>query len=445
MPSPGDRGASGGSSLRLVRRRSSIARAVALVLIALSAVLLAADAPEAARASADVVLVREGEVVEEDLYAGGNVVTIAGTIEGDLVVWAFDRLDIRGEVEGDVVGFAAEASITGKVGGSVRLVGRNVTAAGEVGADVFAIGWNVRTGGSVGRDVLAWARSLVIEGSVGRDVEGQTWGGTTISGAVGRDVEMTVQSMRLTDGAFIAEDLGYRSSRDAEIASEARVGGAVIRRSPVAPNVSVSAARFVALVLGFMAYVWLGILVIWLLPSTLERAVRSVRNDLSRTFFVGLAAIVTPLILLFSIFLISALAPPELGFTLLAVGSPFWLGAIVILMLSALVAPLPVLIVLGRRLSRDRLSAFAAFVMLSIPLAIVLFVPYVRVLVLGPMIVIGIGALARGALQSRGSVRWIAGTLAENDRRVADPPPAESPPDDDPPALYAVESDDDEP
>ena len=426
-------------------RRPLSHRLILIGLAALGLFLVAADQPQAARAAADVVLVTEDEVVDEDLYAGANVVTIDGTIQGDLIVWAFDRLTINGEVEGDVMGFATSARINGKVGGSVRLIGSSITSAGEVGADVFAIGWSVRTAGSVGRDVLNWSRSLVIEGTVGRDVEGQTWGGTVISGAVGRDVEMTVQSMRLGDGAFIAQDLGFRSAAEAEIAPTAVVGGAVIRRSPVAPNVSVSAARFVAFMLGFMAYLWLGILAIWLLPSTVMRAVRSVRHELSRSFFVGLVAIVTPIILLIAIFTISALAPAELGLTLLAVGAPFWLGMLVVLALSALVAPVPVLIVLGRRLSRERLSAFAAFVVLSLPLAIVLLIPYLRVVVVGGIVIVGIGSLARGAIQSRGSIRWVAGQLEpERDRpgrrrwRRAKPEAEEEAV----PALYAVEDDD---
>ena len=271
--------------------------------------LVAADSIEAARASANVVLVRESEVVEEDLYAGGNVITIDGVIEGDLVFWAFERLDIRGEVQGDVIGFAPTARIAGQVGGSVRLIGLDISTAGEVGADVLAIGWRVQTGGSIGRDVLAWARSLSIDGSVGRDVEGQTWGPTRISGAIGRDVEMTVQSMTLLDDAYIAQDLGFRSLNEAVIGENAGVGGVVIRRTPVAPNVSVSAARMVAFVLGFMGYLWMGILTIWMIPSTLDRAVQSVSNDLSRSFFVGVASTVTPIVLVFAMFVIAALAP----------------------------------------------------------------------------------------------------------------------------------------
>ena len=414
-----------------------------LALAALGLASVAATTTEAARASADVVLVREGEVVEEDLYAAANVVTIDGVIEGDLVFWAFERLEIRGEVQGDVVGFAPTARITGQVGGSVRLIGLDISTAGEVGADVFAVGWRVQTAGSIGRDVLAWARSLSIDGSVGRDVEGQTWGPTRISGAVGRDVEMTVQSMTLVDTAYVAEDLGYRSLNEAVIGENAGVGGAIVRRSPVMPNVSVSAARMVAAALAFMGFLWIGILTIWLAPSTLDRAVRAARDDLSRSFLAGLAAWVAPMVLIIAMFLIAALAPPELAFTILAVGTPVWLGLLAALLIAAVVAPVPVFIVLGRRVSRGRWSAFGAFFALSVPYALtMLFVPYVRVVVVGVVVIVGTGALVRGAAGSRGSLSWAAGRLpSKRDPQAGESGDIEHPA---PPSLYAVDAPEDD-
>ena len=112
--------------------------------------LVAADAPQALRtASAGIFLIREGEVVEEALYVAGSVVRIAGTIEGDLVVLATERLVVSGRVEGDVIGFATTASITGVVDGSVRLAGVDLEIASEVGGDVVGLGRDIRLAGSI--------------------------------------------------------------------------------------------------------------------------------------------------------------------------------------------------------------------------------------------------------------------------------------------------------
>ena len=94
-----------------------------LALLSLAQPVSAVERPLvlAERAAANTVLVREGDVVNEDLYAGGNRVLIEGTVRGDLVVAAFQELKISGAVEGDVVGYSPLVSIDGSVGGSLRV------------------------------------------------------------------------------------------------------------------------------------------------------------------------------------------------------------------------------------------------------------------------------------------------------------------------------------
>ena len=138
--------------------------------------LVAADVPQALRtASAGIFLIREGEVVEEALYVAGSVVRIAGTIEGDLVVLATERLVVSGRVEGDVIGFATTASITGVVDGSVRLAGVDLEIASEVGGDVVGLGRDIRLAGSIVGDSLVWSRSLLAWGDVGHDMGAGAW------------------------------------------------------------------------------------------------------------------------------------------------------------------------------------------------------------------------------------------------------------------------------
>lgn len=362
--------------------------------------------PLAARAASDVVLVRDGEVVDEDLYAGGNRITIEGVIEGDLIVWAFDRLDVSGTVEGDIIGFAANASITGEVQGSVRLIGFDIDATGQVGDDLMAIGWNVLTSGDIGRDLLAWTRDLTVGGTVGRDVEGQSIGSTLLTGSIGRDVEMTVRNLRLTDTAVIGQDLGYESARDARIDGGAVVAGTTTKRSPFLPDLRVSAIRLVAVLLAFLAFLWMGLLAIWLMPRTMKEATYSVRDALWRSFIVGIVALLTPLLLVASILAIAALSPPELAFTVLGVGAPFWLGILMVLLLALFVAPVPIAIGIGRLVLGRGRSVFAAFVLGALIFVALLFVPIVGPIVLGLTLIVGLGALARGAIRARGGLRW---------------------------------------
>lgn len=384
-----------------------------LILAAVAPLLIGAarsQPPEdlAARASADVVLVRADEVVDEDLYAGGNVITIEGTIEGDLIVWAFERLEVSGTVQGDIIGYASTARITGTVGGSVRLVGGDVAVTSQVGSDLMAIAWSVLADGQIGRDLLAWSRSLRVAGSVGRDVEGQTLGAVSLDAAVGRDFEMTVGGLRVGGATVVGQDLAYRSPATATIADGATVTGAVVHRSPLEPNVRVRGVRLVGMILGVLAFVWIGLLAIWVMPSTMRLAVESIRGEPSRSFFAGLVSILTPLVLLVAVLVIAVTVSPELAAVIVAVAAPFWVAVLALLMIAVILAPVPVAIVIGRAMVGRHRSAFAAYLIGAVVLLLTLAIPLFRLLVVGLVGVAGLGALVRGALVSRGSLQWAA-------------------------------------
>ena len=359
MREPG-RGAGTGA-----RRRGRAAGALLLAAVGVAAAANGAAGAErlASRAAADVVLVAEGDVVADDLYAVGQVITINGRVEGDLVFWAGDRLVINGEVTGDVTGAAGTMRINGRVGGSVRAVGWDLAAAGEVGRDLLGIGWRVAADGAVGRDVLAWARNLAAGGSVGRDIAGQAWGTALLAGSVGRDVEMTVGRLRVTDGADIAEDLVYRSPRPATMSEQATVGGNLIRRHPLVPNLSVGAFRTSAAIAGWLLYMLLGLLFIRVFPSH-ERTAERVR---ARPWYtLGLGAIVMlglPLLLALITWVVIAFS----GWSLWAALAAALLGGSLALwlLLAVWLYSIPALIAFGGWVSRGRLSPYGAFALTS--------------------------------------------------------------------------------
>lgn len=345
----------------------------------------------ASRAAADVVLVAEGDVVADDLYAAGQVITINGLVEGDLFFWAADRLEINGEVTGNVTGAAGTMRINGQVGGSVRVVGWDLAAGGSVGRDLFGIGWRVAVDGAIGRDVLAWTRNLAAGGSVGRDIAGQAWGTALLAGGVGRDVDLTVDRLRVAAGADIAEDLVYRSPRSATVSEQATVGGNLIRRPPLVPNLSVGAASTALTIAVWLCYMIAGLLVIRL-PGYGQAAQR-VR---ARPWFsLGWgAATLLGLPLLFALFLWVIIV--FTGWNLwIALGAAL-LGASLVLGLAiaAGLCSIPALIATGRWLSRGRLSPYGAFALVAgaVGLSLLLAPFYIGQALLGAAALFGAGA-----------------------------------------------------
>ncbi len=351
-------------------------------------------------------LVTEDETVPEDLYAGGNTITIEGTIEGDLIVWAFKRLEVTGTVEGDIIGYASTARINGTVGGSVRLVGGDVSVAGEVDGDLMAIAWSVVSDATIGRDILSWSRSLRIGGEVGRDVEGQTFGNAVIDASIGRDFEMSVNGLVVLGATSIGQDLAYRSGATAEIDDAATIEGTMIRRSPLEPNIRVRGVRLVAGLLGTMAFLWLGLLSIWVMPSTVRHAVHVIGTDLRRAFSSGLVVALTPIVLAVGVIATAATAPPELALTIIGVAAPFWVAVLATLMVAMIVAPVPIAIVIGRLIVGRNRSAFGSYIVGALLLLLILAVPIVRLIVIPAVGIVGLGALLKGGLRARGSLGW---------------------------------------
>lgn len=374
------------------RRRGLAAGALLLAAVGVAAAANGVAGAErlASRAAADVVLVAEGDVVDDDLYAVGQVITIDGRVEGDLVFWAGQRLVINGEVTGDVTGAAGTMRINGRVGGSVRAVGWDLAAAGSVGRDLLGIGWRVAADGAVGRDVLAWARNLAAAGSVGRDIAGQAWGTALLAGSVGRDVEMTVGRLRVSDGADIAEDLVYRSPRLATMSEQAAVGGNLIRRHPLVPNLSVGAARTSAAIAGWLLYMLLGLLFIRVFPSH-ERTAERVRARPWRSLGLGSTALLgVPLPVALLPWAIIAFS----GWSLWAVLGAALLGIILALglLLAVTLYSIPALMAFGGWLSRGRLSPYGAFALTSGAVGLSLFAPfYIGPALLGASALFGAG------------------------------------------------------
>ena len=359
----------------------------------------ASSAPQALwTVASDVYLVREGEVVSEDVYAAAYLVKIEGVIEGDLVVLASDRLEITGRVEGDLTGFAASASVEGEVEGSARLAGVDIEAAGGVGKDAVMLGREVGLGGAVAGDALVWAGRLSAGGEVGRDLKGAVLGPAELSGAVGRDAELAAGRIRLLEGARVGGDLAYRSAGEATLHPGASVGGAVFHRRPAGPQFIARAAGLMAASIAFLLFLGSGLLWIRFRTEKAERCAAYLERHPLKCLLRGLGLLSPAAALVGAMLLVLWRGPP--GWVLITAAALLVLGPALALALGyiAFICPLPVLIAAGRRLSRGRLDLYGAFLVSALLLGALLFVlealtpiPYAGLAAIGAAAILGSG------------------------------------------------------
>jgi cytoskeletal protein CcmA (bactofilin family) len=226
----------------------------------------------------DTIVVGADETVNDDLYAFGSTVTILGTVNGDVFA-AGNNVTVSGTVTGDLFTAGNTMTISGRVGQSVRAGGGTLMLMGPVGEDALVAGGTAGIGSSaqIGRDLLAATGSLSVSGPVTRNalISG---GQVSLAGPVGGYVKAEVDTLRLASGAKVAGPLTYTSPHQAEIASDATVGGTVqrfesqARQQPSGPFGRPGDA-VIDWVRGLVGLTALGLLIVFLFPRFAQRQI----------------------------------------------------------------------------------------------------------------------------------------------------------------------------
>ncbi|MFQ5947538.1 MAG: hypothetical protein ACE5KX_01585 [Acidimicrobiia bacterium] len=367
--------------------RSRFSKVLLAAVVSLVGLVVPLQGVLASIRTSERVIVRENDVVAEDLYAVGGRVIVEGVIEGDLIV-VTGSLTMTGVVEGDVVGLiGGTAVIGGEVQGSVRIAALRLVADGRVGNDLSAAAVSGKLSGDVGRDALLTAGTSTVRGSVGRDVRGQFWR-LTLDGSVGRDVIVSVQRLRANASTDVEGDLSYRSSNRGTISAGAEVAGQLVRRSGNRP-VWVRAVTRLVSVLSLLAFIVSGIVLFWLFRDTTPRATTATLRKPWWTLLVGLALLVLP-----------PLAVVPLFFTL--VGIPIAVLILVLWLLGLFLGPVPAVALAGDKLLRGRGGMLGGFVVGAVVWrGAIWLLPLVGALLYVVTLVLGLGSWGIGAWEAR--------------------------------------------
>jgi cytoskeletal protein CcmA (bactofilin family) len=265
--------------------------------VALGGALLVLGAPGAASAAevrnGAAAVVAPTETLNDDLFASGETVTVAGRVVGDVFAVG-QTVVVTGTVDGDVIAAAQQVVIDGTVNGDVRAAGAAVTVNGHVARSVSSLAQqvNISSSGRVDGSLQAAGGTISAFGPIGRGI---TAGGGTLQlgGPVGGKVLAWAENFSLGPNTRIAGDLDYRSEREAVVP-----GGAVAGRVQFTPIERRQRQEPILNGLfGFGGLVWLagsailGALAITLAPRAAARAVELGRQQPLPTFGLGLLAL----------------------------------------------------------------------------------------------------------------------------------------------------------
>ncbi len=284
------------------------------------------------------------EVIDDDVFLGGESVVMDGTVKGALFA-AGETVTINGTVEGDL--FAAgskivlgeqarvdgnlfagsqvidlHGNVTGSVfGGSAALT---VWDTAVVARNLYYGGYSLTTekGSQIARDAYFGVYQALLSGEIGRDVNGDA-GALELAGSIGRNLTLEIEQpgkdgeirpmpkmqsgnelpasvpsgLRVLPGAVIAGKLTYVSPVEQAGAIQAAPGEGVVYQKPVVdPRREVKEpSPWVTSLLSFVqtlvSLLVLGGLALWKLPGASQGAVAQVRQKPWASLGIGFLAL----------------------------------------------------------------------------------------------------------------------------------------------------------
>lgn len=191
-------------------------------------------------------VVESDEVIDDDLFIGGDNIEINGTVNGDLFA-AGNTVIINGTVRGSLVTGAQSVILNGSVEGSFYAGSSTLTLGEEarVGRNLYYGGFNLTAekGSMVERDLLVGAYQALLSGEVGRDVQVGA-GAFELNGVVGGDVlaEIDAPDNEIRPFPFYGPP-GVETivPSGIRIAEGAQIGGKLIYSSPAEQSETIQA------------------------------------------------------------------------------------------------------------------------------------------------------------------------------------------------------------
>lgn len=368
-------------------------RALFALSAGLAVLLLTALPARAAQTSnSEYVIVPEGDVFPDDLYAGAVKIVIEGTLDGDLIAFAGESIVIDGRVNGSVYAVAPSVTVTGEVVGSLRVATNVLDVSGRVGGDLVGVARRASLDpeSEVSGDALIWAWSLQARGTIGADLTGSQRH-LGLAGVIGGDVEVSVGQLSVVGPLTVAGDLGYRSRPEADGLGSADVTGAVVHQTPLPPNLRVRALDLLGRFLAVLFLTLAALLAAYSWPDRFATAVEGVGRSPLTKWLKGAAVVFAPLLMVGVMAVILALAPAAAAFPLLAVLVPVTLALVGISFALALVAGAPVVGWLGGVLF-EKLEMYGAILAGSIIVGLAWFLPVVGWAIPVVVVPLGLGA-----------------------------------------------------
>ena len=232
-----------------------------------------------------------------NLYTAGGNVIVNSKVTGDLYA-AGGMVKIIGEVEDDLTLAGGNIDISGKVGGNLRVAGGNISLSSAVQEDLLAAGGNIfiSESAAITGDLVIAGGNLDLQATVGGAAK--IAGGTVVINSTINGNVNIIADQKLTFGpkSKILGKIVYRGNSDPVIQEGAQIG--TIDRQPMPKHNRFTGGLFgIGIVIGLLAFIAAGLLVMYLLRRELLVATDLMREEPWANLGIGaIALILTPIL-----------------------------------------------------------------------------------------------------------------------------------------------------
>ena len=176
----------------------------------------------------------ERESLVEDLYVSGEIVSVGGVVEGDVISGSAKML-INGAISDDVIAMAGTIDILGPVGDDVRIMAGQVGVNDAIAGDVIALVGQIQMlpETAIGGDVVIAGGRIVLDGTIAGDV--RVYGGEVVlNGVVGGNLEVFADdAFHVGDDARVGGSLTYRAPKEVLLSAGAVAGEVAFERHAI--------------------------------------------------------------------------------------------------------------------------------------------------------------------------------------------------------------------
>lgn len=211
-----------------------------LPLIALALLLSLPSLAIETRTSHTTLTIRQGEIVNDTLFASAESVEIDGVVNGDLFA-AARSVAVRGTVKGNIFSWSRNVEVDGNLGGSTFGWAQNVIVRGHIGHSVYSWAQFLRLepGSQVASDVVVASQEADLAGKIDGGVMAFA-GLVNVRGDIGRNIFARVGQINLNNTTHVAGGLSARVHRRSDV----RIADGVTISGPTEIKLLSRASRF---------------------------------------------------------------------------------------------------------------------------------------------------------------------------------------------------------